>query len=63
MKLKYSCVNFETAEIIKDHKIYPLTAKEFSILQTLYQMQIALLPLMGCVSLSGVMPIMDMKTL
>ncbi len=35
--LKYAQIRFETAEVIRDNEIFNLTAKEFSILQTLYQ--------------------------
>jgi len=35
--LKYAQIRFETAEVIRDNEVFNLTAKEFSILQTLYQ--------------------------
>lgn len=37
VRLKYTEIHFDTAEGIKDNKVFALTAKEFSILQTLYQ--------------------------
>lgn len=37
IKLKYADINLKTAEVIKDNNTFTLTAKEFSILYTLYQ--------------------------
>ncbi len=60
--LKYAQIRFETAEVIRDNEIFNLTAKEFSILQTLYQNANRIVTIDGLCQAVWVILIMDMKT-